>query len=125
MEQLANQLVDFVENAFNMEYVEFKQDKRVFCEQLKSIADNSGRIFVSNAYGVDDQFSEVFLDTFKGGLFKPCDSKNFTCQDNSLISFNNDIYSIGGRVIQKGCDFRGKIKEKVLKCCERYDINAD
>jgi len=32
MEQLANQLVDFVENAFNMEYVEFKQDKRVFCE---------------------------------------------------------------------------------------------
>ena len=82
-----------------MEHVEFKQDNRKFCEQLKSIADNSGRIFLSNAYEISNKFYEVFQDTFEGGLLKPCDSKNYLTQDNSLISFNNDIYSIGGRVL--------------------------
>ncbi len=99
MKQLANQRFETVEDAFNMEHVEFKQDNRKFCEQLKSIADNSGRIFLSNAYEISNKFYEVFQDTFEGGLLKPCDSKNYLTQDNSLISFNNDIYSIGGRVL--------------------------
>jgi hypothetical protein len=43
-----------------MQYVEFKQDKRVFSKHLKSIADNSGRIFITNAHGINNKFYEVF-----------------------------------------------------------------